>query len=566
MSLVAITLLDRELKRQAKSSFSGRLNSLSEASELKIEPFFNDDIKDIHPAIGIVDGLAYIGVWVPCQVTDTKGHVTAKDYLYLVTSERQTVLGLNEELVKHQWRLSYKPLHYREKRWNLTDVQGYLNGADVKPGEVFQQILNLYKEYLELPSERLYILHALWSIGTYFHVIFNSYPYVYVGGVKRSGKSKVLTVHLVLDFNAIGSGNMSSSSLYRIIQNSRSTLLIDETEKLSNPQRAQEFRNILLNGYKKGMLTYRCGKDKNERIDPEGYEVYGPKGIANISGLEDVLEDRTIFQFQQRTRNKAIANKEVDLLDQRYPKLRGQLCILFLQHWKEMLAIYSELSEASELGELSEPSEGLIDYEGSEYIVGRELELWKPIYTLAKFFDHYLTITPSQSSLGSPSSLNEEMKQLSCILAKQRHTENVTEVGEENLIQCLLETVPEEQLAYWVKVKNVKELMESRFEEKQEWLTTAWIGRALRRLGFTDKRRLGTGYEYNIPSAPLEDLRQRMQIEKAPDEPKQPEEPKVKSCFICHMALPTDHKDTTTLDNKEVHIACYKQIMEGRNE
>lgn len=494
---------------------------MSEASELKIEPFFNDDLKNIHPAIGTVNGTAYIGVWVPCQVTDDKGHVTAKDYLYLVTSERQTILGLNQELIKRQWRLNYKPIHFKETRWNLADVQAYLLGANVDPVAVFEQVLNLYKEYVELPGEKLYILHALWSIGTYFHVLFNSYPYLYVGGVKRSGKTKTLTAHSVIDFNAIFSNNMSSATLYRIIQNSRATLLIDESEKLSNPQRAQEFRNILLAGYKKGPDTYRCGKDAKERIEPEGYAVFGPKGIGNISGLEDILEDRCISQFQQRTRNKGIANKEIDLLEPRYAKLRGQLCILFLQHWKEVSAIYSALAESSELGELGEQSEGATAasvFEGSEYVAGRELELWKPLYTLAEFFDHYKkdpAVGGSQSTLGS---LSSQMQELSCKLAKQRHTENVTEVGEENLIQCLLEIVPEDQLTYWVKVKRAKELMESRFEEKQDWLTTAWIGRALRRLGFTDKRRLGTGYEYNVPSATLEDLRQRMQVEFVPDE------------------------------------------------
>lgn len=539
---------------------------MSEASELKIEPFFNDDIKNIHPAIGVVDNTAYIGVWVPCQVTDDKGHVTAKDYLYLVTSERQTILGLNQELIKRKWRLNYKPIHYKENRWNLADVQAYLNGADADPKEVFEEILNLYKEYSEMSSEGLYVLHALWSIGTYFHDLFNSYAYLYVGGVKRSGKTKTLTVHSILDFNAIFSNNMSSATLYRLIQNSHATLLIDESEKLSNPQRAQEFRNILLAGYKKGPETYRCGKDAKERIEPEGFAVYGPKALANISGLEDILDDRCVSQFQQRTRNKVIANKEIDLLDSRYTKIRGQLCILFLQHWKELSAIYAELSDVSELGELSELGEGAksnTNLEGSEYVAGRELELWKPLYALATFFDHYIENAPSQNSQGSPSSL---MKELSCKLAKQRHTENVTEVGEENLIQCLLEIVPEKQEAYWVKVKLAKELLESRFEEHQEWLTTAWIGRALRRLGFTDKRRLGTGYEYDVPSATLEDVRQRMQIEEAPDKPERSEEPEAKSCFMCRMALPKDHSNTTTLDGKEVHVACYRQMMEGAKD
>lgn len=542
---------------------------MSEPSEPKIEPFFNDDIKNIHPAIGTVEGVAYIGVWVPCKVTDDKGHVTTKDFLYLVTSERQAIIGLSHELIRRQWKLNYKPIHYKENRWNLSDVQAYLNGAEVDPDQVFQSTLKLYKDFVELPSERLYVLHTLWSIGTYFHIIFNSFPYLYIGGVKRSGKTKTLTVHSVIDFNAIFSNNMSSATLYRLIQNSRGTLLIDESEKLSNPQRAQEFRNILLAGYKKGPDTYRCGKDAKERIEPEGYAVYGPKGIGNIGGLEDVLEDRCISQFQQRTRNKAIANKEIDLLDVNYAKLRGQLCILFLQHWKEISEIYSAMAESSELSELndhaviaahggggepvkdSEPSElseeakdtfsnitivikdsdeavatcatpvakADVTPEGSEYVAGRELELWKPIYTLAKFFAKYnnsnkikgMPFAPSQGSQGS---LITQMIELSCILAKQRHIENTTEVGEENLIRCLLEMNLVNQLVNWVKIKDVKVLMGKRFEEGQDWLTTAWIGRALRRLGFTNKRRLGTGYEYDIPSVTLEDLRERMQIEK----------------------------------------------------
>lgn len=499
---------------------------MSEAGELRIEPFFNDDLKNIHPAIGIVNGIAYIGVWVPCKVTDDKGHVTAKDYLHLVTSERQSILGLDKELIKRQWKLNYKPIHYREKRWNLADVQAYKDGANVDPKAVFQEVLNIYKEYAEMPSEGLYVLHALWSIGTYFHDIFNSYAYLYVGGVKRSGKTKTLTIHSVLDFNAIFSNNMSSATLYRLIQNSHATLLIDESEKLSNPQRAQEFRNILLAGYKKGPDTYRCGKDARERIEPEGFAVYGPKALANISGLEDVLDDRCIPQFQLRTRNKAIANKEIDLLDSRYAKIRGQLCILFLQYWKEISAIYTKLSDASELGELSEPSEAAkapTPLEGSKYVVGRELELWKPLYALAAFFDNHPDNAPSQNSQGSLSSL---MKALSCKLAEQRHTENVTNVGEENLIQCLLETVPAQQIACWVKVKTVKELMEGRFEGHQEWLTATWVGRALRRLGFAKSRRCGTGVEFDISSAALEDMRVRMQIEavKEPEEEKKAKE------------------------------------------
>jgi hypothetical protein len=487
-------------------------------------------------------------------VTDREGHSKTKDLLYLITSEREKVLALDKDLLARNWRLGYKPIHF-ENRWSLADVQKFLKGEGVDIAQVYKDVIDAYKEFLEFSDDRFYMLNTLWSIGSYFHVLFNSFSYLYVGGIKRSGKTKNLTVHGVIDFNAIFSNNMSSSSLYRLIQNSKSTLLIDESEKLSNPQRAQEFRNILLSGYKKGAKTFRCEKNAKDRIEPEAFEVYSPKMIGNIGGLEDVLEDRCITTFQRRSRNKAILNSEVDMMQERYVDLRSTLYKLFLIHWKEVSEIYQGLKDSSELSELNEQSKTYL--EGSEFLVGRELELWKPLITIAKFFDKHIfdSSQPSLSSLTIG---------LACELAKLRHTENITEVGEEILVQCLLNIVPDNQTIFWVQVKKITKHMEEQFDGKQDWLTTNWVGKALRRLGLSNKRRVGTGYEYNIPRKDVLDLKERMQIEELKEEPKEPEEPEVKSCFLCNMALPLDHSNTTIMDGKEVHVWCFKQVNEGK--
>jgi hypothetical protein len=172
------------------------------------------------------------------------------------------------------------------------------------------------------------------------------------------------------------------------------------------------------------------------------------------------------------------------------------------------------------------------------------------------FFDKHLF----ESSQPPLSSLTIE---LACDLAKLRHTENITEVGEEILVQCLLDIVPDKQLIFWLQVKKITRHMEEQFDGKQDWLTTNWVGKALRRLGFSDKRRVGTGYEYNIPRKDVLDLKERMQIEELKEEPK-PQEPEVKSCFLCRMALPTDHSNMTMMDGKEVHVWCFKQVNEGK--
>ena len=79
---------------------------------LTIQPL-NKNHKEIHPAIGVVDNIAYVGVWIPCKITGPKGKVAYKDLLWLITSRRQQTLANDEELRKHAWIPSYKPIHFQ---------------------------------------------------------------------------------------------------------------------------------------------------------------------------------------------------------------------------------------------------------------------------------------------------------------------------------------------------------------------------------------------------------------------------------------------------------------------
>jgi DNA-directed RNA polymerase subunit RPC12/RpoP len=534
---------------------------------LSITPFLNTPIKDVHPAIGEIDDVAYVGVWIPCLIKDKSGNVENKDKLFLIESNRKKILADDSELQRRLLRLAYNPIHFTN-RWALNDVLDFLKGKEINVLETYKKVLDLYKEYIEFPDNRLYHYHALWTIGTYFHHLFSTYPYLYVGGVKRSGKSKTLRLHYCLDFNAVFSGNMSPSSIYRVIQNNRATLLIDETEKLSNPKRALEFRNILLSGFQKGTQVFRVEKGRKDRLEPETFEVYSPKVLANISGLEDVLEDRCIMTFQKRSINKAIINHEINIEDRRFSELRSELTILYLLHWKEINDVYHEIrdfSELSEYGELlkinteKEQLEEIKKLEGFQYLSSRELELWKPIFSLSLFFSMYeLTISDSPSS---PSSLTSLMFSLACSQAAQRHTENITETGEEILVSVLSSLVEPGQMTNWIKVKDIKAKMNEQFEDEvQQWLTSRWVGSALRRLGFLDKRRVGTGYEYQIIPKVVDDLCERMQIPKLNNPP---EENEATTCALCLKLLPADHKETTTWDRKEVHVSCFSKIQEG---
>jgi len=505
--------------------------------EVIIEPLLDRDIRRISPAIDIIDGKGAVGVWIPCSITTKTEDNTQQriDYMpYFVTDDKKLIL-IDERLWKKGYVLASEPVPI-EPRWAICDIRDYLtDGGTLSATEIFQEVLSQWVEYIEFTDEREYIFRTLWDIGTYFHHLFNAYIYDYLGGVKQTGKTKVLTLHSCIAFNAVNSGNLSTASVFRLVQNGRCTLLIDETEMLraegrNVPERAYEIRNLLLSGYKKGSYVYRCEKTGKDRIVPEKFEVYGPKALANIRGLEGVLEDRCKVTIMQRARGEK-RNREIDIADPKWAKLRDKLYRFYLGNWKRVSEIYaslggvdSELTEGCELG-------------------GREGELWKPILTMALLFNECSECNVMYKTLGIPPSSQRSFSSLTTLileLAKEstrlKKTEDVAEVGENILVKVLANRVRDDD---YYKVKDLKQEMGLFYDEQQLWLTTRWIGNALRRLGFREKRRLGTGYEYLIKVQQVHDLVDRLgisteeiqpKIEKIEDEKKQ-----AKICDVCGM-------------------------------
>jgi hypothetical protein len=307
--------------------------------------------------------------------------------------------------------------------------------------------------------------------------LFKAYPYVYVGGIKETGKTKVLNVCSCLSFNSIFSGNMSSASLFRLIQNNRCSLFIDETEKLSNPQRAEEFRNILLNGYKQGSYVYRVEKVKDNQTIMK-FEPYSPKMLANISGVEDVLESRCISFIMIRTDNKEVGEREIDEAENIWQILRNKLYLFAMANWKEIKAIYDDISNDTDLK-------------------NREWELWKPLFSIAKFIDP---------------KIYEEMMIFAVKKSKEAKDENVIENTDYQLTEVLLKKALEPEESKFIAIGDIKNSLLEYFDDQPKWLNNKWVGRAIRRLGFKEGRRLGTHREIKIDRKNVLDLAKRLGV------------------------------------------------------
>ncbi len=427
--------------------------------------------KKIHPALDFAETHAYVGQILPCRCPDG----SHKGMLCLITAT-EIFVATEEKLEEKGIQLLHKDLVIGP-RWSRQGINQFLQDHNSPEAtNLFEKIKAVFQEYIEFPKQELYNFITLWNIGTYFFPLLNSYPYIYIGGIKISGKTKVLDLSACIGFNSISSGNMSTASLYRLIQNCRCSLLIDETEKLSNRYRAQDFRNILLSGYKKGQRTYRAERTPSDSFVPKSFEIYGPKMLANIQGLEDVLESRCIKIIMKRGLNTEVTNKEVDINDPRWQQLRDLLYPFLFKNWQEIKETYSALENETELA-------------------NRNWELWKPILALAKFFD-------GENS----STLYNEMRSLAREKAEERQRES-SESPESILVEVLSLIVNEDG---YYPLSSIRAVMSARIEG--EWLNNRFIGSTLKRLGFSNSKRARDGYKYFLRVSEVQDCARRLGI------------------------------------------------------
>jgi len=347
------------------------------------------------------------------------------------------------------------------------------------------------KFYIDFEDPRYYSLISFFVMGTYFFELFDSFPYLFIHGVKRSGKTTILRILEKLCFNAILTGNISASSVFRLADGIRPTLLIDEADALVNPKNAENLRLMLLNGYKKGNKIIRTEK-KGERVDFKviRFNVYCPKVLVNIKGIDDVLEDRTIYINIRRTPSKEYSNR-VTLIekDPVWQFIRDCLYVYLVTGWKIVKKEYDNL-------------------ENNTKLTNRDWELWKPLLVFSRFAEKY-----------------NEMVEFAEEKTQEKIIEDVVEQRDTLLVKVLCSMVESDN---YYKVSDIKERFKGELDEDERgFLTAKWIGSALRRLGFKNKRRTGGGVEYFLSKKEVENLAKRMGItETEGQEQTEPEEEK----------------------------------------
>lgn len=266
----------------------------------------------------------------------------------------------------------------------------------IKLSLLFTEVKKSLSYYLDAPEDTLTLL-SLWIIGSYFHEHFPTYPILYFNAMRGSGKTRALNciAHLALGQPGKVQNNISESALFH---SKKEVLCIDEFEP-----KATERNNLILllnSCYKRGSKVRRMKKVKTtteESHQIEEHDLYIPVALANIGGLDHVLQDRALIVYLEKSFDRIKSSRIEDFAD-RLQRLKAEFVTVVTQMtvvtqfssiingWNRYL---DNLEIVSQPSQPSQPSQHDAFYKRlfDARITGRSLEIAFPLLIVASLLD-----------------------------------------------------------------------------------------------------------------------------------------------------------------------------------
>lgn len=157
---------------------------------------------------------------------------------------------------------------------------------------LIHEIRGFMQEYMELDS--IYeIMLPYFILYTWIHDEFPFSIYVHFVGSTGTGKSRAIDVLSALCYKGLrGSGSITTSSLFRIIDQFQGTLFLNEFEMITTDDGGNEKLMILKSG-SENYSVFRTEGDKDKYV--QKYHMKCPKVFGGEKEISDAgLESRTI--------------------------------------------------------------------------------------------------------------------------------------------------------------------------------------------------------------------------------------------------------------------------------
>lgn len=255
--------------------------------------------------------------------------------------------------------------------WSRGGRSQFSEGAEADAVALFKKLVESLDRYLEFPPEKQHgytCLLACWIVLTYSYHAWDAVPYLLVNGPAGSGKSTLFGILRALVFRPFATDNVSAAAIYRTLNEFGGTLLFDEAERLRDTKSPDvaEVNSMLLAGYQRGRCATRMEKVKDS-FKTVNYDVFGPKAIACINGVQAALQTRCIEIQTERAASGSPKPKH-QMGDTDWQSIRDDLFLLAITNGQAWI----EASKRQDVG---------------TSINGRDFELWQPLLAIAAFFE-----------------------------------------------------------------------------------------------------------------------------------------------------------------------------------
>jgi hypothetical protein len=396
--------------------------------------------------------------------------------------------------------------------------------------QIYEDMIKQYGDYVDMKDESKKIM-CIWNIGTYMHKYFEAFPFLFINAMRGSGKSRTLKLTTAFCDN----GNILASLTEAVLFRSKGTLAIDEFESIGSKEK-QALRELLNAGYKKGIKIRRMKKTKKrdengvleEKQEAEEFDAYRPILMANIWGIEEVLQDRCItIQMEKSGSLRHIKkidnftdNKQIIDIKDRLYELIHIFSVVICNVVTEKNTIYGWNNYIEDKYNTITTPNNINTYnihnniklhnklEEDEFyrkidesgIDGRNLELYFPLFQIANFLgeDILVEILNIAKAVTLEKKDNEAMESKDVMLYDfiSRKYESIYIEGVETWS--------------WISIndltKQFRDFVGDEDDKIETWLNAKWVGRALKRLCLVvQKRRLGRGVDVIIDKKKAEE-------------------------------------------------------------
>jgi len=258
-------------------------------------------------------------------------------------------------------------------------VSGNMDPKELSPKLLMRRIENFLRKFYYHEDENIFKVLSIWIYGTYCYELFGQYPYLFLNGPKGSGKTVLDVCIDLLAFNPKMTVSITNAALFRSISVEGGTLILDEMENLTSRKQAQEsdLAAILKGGYMRAGCAMRCDKDNGNM--PQMFDVFGPKVVSNIFGLEDIISDRCIQLNTAYVRGKDSSKILRKLEDPKQfyidglglvKELTSKCALSILEHFLTIYKVYKEYvfdSANARLAQIMRPIQALAFLAGPDF-------------------------------------------------------------------------------------------------------------------------------------------------------------------------------------------------------